>query len=271
MGGLRICKYKKAQTPFFVKRISANIWTIEELCYYICNNFALIDDTLMNEELFSWLETELSLSRCAGVLRQNMAAGTSYRKLASLLLDYTGYCNKEQLRGLFSQADVKNTKPGSKMLKSVGDRLMDNHRYAKAIREYSSILHLRGRDNQTDEFLGSVYHNMGVAYARLFLYDQAAKCFAAAYEKNGEQKSKEQYIAAVAMGGAPIENFISEDEPDVDKKLEELVKEASQDETVKRFQELKAYREEGNTEEYEKALQEFLEEQKQECRKYYTV
>lgn len=271
MGGLRICRYKRAETPFFIKRISANVYTMEELCYYICNNFALIDDTLMNEELFSWLETEMAQGHLAGVLRQNASGGASYRKLASLLLDAVGYCNKEELRKLFSRADVKNAKPGSKMLKSVGDRMLDNHKYVKAIREYNSILQLRNRDTQTDEFLGSVYHNMGVAFARLFLYDQAARCFAAAYNKCGDERSKEQYIAAVSLGGEPIENVIDENEPDISGKLEALVKEAAQDDMVKRLRTLEKYKKEGRTEEYEQALSELLQEQKRECGKYFSV
>ncbi len=271
MGGIRICRQQTAQNPFFIKRISVKIYTVEELCYYVYHNFALIDDTLINEDLFVWLESELGMARCAGILRQNVAGGASYRKLASLLLDLVGYCNKEELRNLFSGIEAQSTKPGSQMLKSIGDRMLENHKYVKAIREYNSILNLRARDNQTDSFLGSVYHNMGVAFARLFLYDQAAKCFAAAYEKNGDEKSREQYIGAVKLGGAPIEEFVDEKEPDVDAKLEALVKEASQDDTVRRFRELQRLKEEGQEEAYQQQLQAFLQEQKKICAKYISV
>lgn len=271
MGGIRICKYKTAVTPFFLKKISVNVYTMEELCYYIYHNFPLMDESLMNEELFGWLETELELPRFAGVLRQNVSGGASYRKLASVLLDLAGYCSKEELRRLFSQMDVQNHKPGSQMIKSMGDRLLENHKYVKAIREYNSILHLRTRDTQTDEFLGSVYHNMGVAYAQLFLYDAAAKCFAAAYEKNQDVRSRDQYIAAVQMGGTPIEQFVDEDTKDVAERLKQLVQEAAEDETVKRLRALRTLKAQGKTEEYEKELQELLQEQKKLCGKYSSV
>ncbi len=271
MGGLRICKYKAASSGFFIKRISVNIYTMEELCYYIYHNFPLIDDSIMNEELFSWLETELALPRFAGIMRQNVAAGASYRKLASVLLDLVNYCSKEELRKLFSQLDVQNTKPGSQMLKSVGDRMLENQKYVKAIREYNSILQLRSRDNQTDEFLGSVYHNMGVAFAQLFLYDHAAKCFAAAYEKNEDSKSKEQYLAAVELGGEPVEQLVGEDSQGTSEKLKALVLEASEDETIKRLRTLRKLQEEGNEEAYQQELQALLQEQKKICEKYISV
>lgn len=271
MGGLRICKYKSASSGFFIRRISVNVYTMEELCYYIYHNFPLIDDSLMNEELFSWMETELSQPRIAGILRQNVAAGASYRKLASVLLDLVSYCSKEELRRLFAQMDMSTTKPGSQMLKTVGDRMLENQKYVKAIREYNSILQLRGRDSQTDEFLGGVYHNMGVAFAQLFLYDQAARCFAAAFHKTADVRSREQYLAAVALGGAPVDTLESEEEPDVGEKLKKLVLEAAQDDTVKRLQTLRKLREEGDEEGYQKQLQEIMQEQKKLCEKYTSL
>ncbi len=37
------------------------IYTIEELCYYICNNLYLIDYTIVNERLCRWVGDELEL------------------------------------------------------------------------------------------------------------------------------------------------------------------------------------------------------------------
>ena len=39
------------------------IYTIEELCYYLCNNLYLIDYTIMNRRLCDWLEDELGLAK----------------------------------------------------------------------------------------------------------------------------------------------------------------------------------------------------------------
>ena len=45
MGSLILCHKKRAKRPFEISRVHMRIYTIEELCYYICNNLYLIDYT----------------------------------------------------------------------------------------------------------------------------------------------------------------------------------------------------------------------------------
>ena len=58
MGNLILCHDRHAAHPYEISRIHCRIFTIEELCYYLCNNLYLIDYTIMNEPLCTWLEEE---------------------------------------------------------------------------------------------------------------------------------------------------------------------------------------------------------------------
>ena len=51
MGNLILCHDRHAAHPYEISRIHCRIFTIEELCYYLCNNLYLIDYTIMNEPL----------------------------------------------------------------------------------------------------------------------------------------------------------------------------------------------------------------------------
>ena len=62
MGSLILCHRKHAVRPYDITRIHRKIYTIEELCYYLCNNLYLIDYTIMNEQLCLWLEEELGIT-----------------------------------------------------------------------------------------------------------------------------------------------------------------------------------------------------------------
>ena len=48
MGNLILCHDRHAAHPYEITRIHCRIFTIEELCYYLCNNLYLIDYTIMN-------------------------------------------------------------------------------------------------------------------------------------------------------------------------------------------------------------------------------
>ena len=63
MGSLILCHKKRAKRPFEISRVHMRIYTIEELCYYICNNLYLIDYTIVNERLCRWVGDELELPK----------------------------------------------------------------------------------------------------------------------------------------------------------------------------------------------------------------
>ena len=65
MGSLILCHKKKAKHPYEISRIHTRISTLEELCYYLCNNLYLIDYTIMNEQLCRWIADELEMQDLA--------------------------------------------------------------------------------------------------------------------------------------------------------------------------------------------------------------
>ena len=68
MSSLILCHKKKAKNAYEIARIHRKIYTIEELCYYLCNHLYLIDYTLMNESLCDWIRDELELSELSDKL-----------------------------------------------------------------------------------------------------------------------------------------------------------------------------------------------------------
>ena len=59
MSGYILCQTKKAQRPYFIENISMNIYSIEELCYYLYHNLYLADHTVFNAT-----GSEMSLNLC---------------------------------------------------------------------------------------------------------------------------------------------------------------------------------------------------------------
>ena len=56
VSGYILCQTKRAKLPYFIENISTNVYSIEELCYYLYHNLYLIDQTIMNEGLCSWIQ-----------------------------------------------------------------------------------------------------------------------------------------------------------------------------------------------------------------------
>ena len=59
MGELFICNEPIAALPYYIEGISWNVYSLEELCYYLENNTYLLENDFMNEELCTWIGKEL--------------------------------------------------------------------------------------------------------------------------------------------------------------------------------------------------------------------
>ena len=69
------------------------------------------------------------------------------------------------------------------------DQLMEKEKYLAAIYAYRKLLESE-EAKETDALLkGNVWHNLGTAYARLFLFEEAAKCYEEAYRLNESRES----------------------------------------------------------------------------------
>lgn len=99
MGNLVLCHDRRAVHPFEITRIHCRIYTIEELCYYLCNNLYLIDYTIMNEQLCGWLEEELGMDRLASELRDLLRLRGSVEKFVITILKASRiYKEQEMIR-----------------------------------------------------------------------------------------------------------------------------------------------------------------------------
>ena len=86
MGNLILCHDRHAAHPYEITRIHCRIFTIEELCYYLCNNLYLIDYTIMNGQLCDWLDEELEMKALASELRDVLRLHGSVEKFVLTIL-----------------------------------------------------------------------------------------------------------------------------------------------------------------------------------------
>ena len=68
MSGLILCT-KKSDVPYRIKESDINIYSIEELAYYLYNNAYFTDNDFFSEDLIQYIEEKLGLKHIAEKLR----------------------------------------------------------------------------------------------------------------------------------------------------------------------------------------------------------
>lgn len=271
MGRVLLCVGRYAENPFYLEAFHRQIYSLEELCYCLFEHAYLLNKEIVNKKLAVWIEEECDCSDLAKELYKFLNTGSSMEAFVLTILEYVGYSSKADIevvrRLLKSNANLPESEKG----KLYADYLLENKRYEKAIVEYKALI---GQETDS-QMRGKLLHNLGVVYARLFLFDQAAKYFEEAYQLNNEEVSKLHYLAAMRMylseqdyillfADKKENYFIS---LELEKKVELLTKQLEQEEQILRLEKIIAMKKSNQSAGYYKTIEELVYELKDEYRK----
>lgn len=196
MGELLLCRESIAAMPFYVEGISVNLYSLEELSYYIANNTYLLEPDFMSEELCTWIDKELKRTDLADRLRDMMREKVKLAAFVELILRETGYCTGQEISSICSAISDMEERSDFECNKIRADRLMERDKLLAAIYEYKRLLGTEDARQEPPEVVGNIWHNLGTAYTRLYLFDGAIECYHMAYSLNQNPESRKEELMA---------------------------------------------------------------------------
>lgn len=205
MSSYILCQTKRAELPYFIENISLNIYSIEELCYYMYHNLYLIDHTIINEGLCSWIEEELELSGLAAKLRPKLGKFACAEDILYPIFKEINYLTYEELKGLNIQIQKLNAEAPALREKQKADSLMENGMYVHAIQVYQEVLKKDSLERIQEGLTERICHNLGCAYSYLFQMEKALEYFRKAYECSRSRSALRVYLTAFGMLRTPAE------------------------------------------------------------------
>ena len=149
--------------------------------------------------------------------------------------------------------------------------MLENKCYYGAVQNYAKIIEGTYDKSLSGLFYARVYHNMGVAHARMFLYKQSVPYFEEAYKIGQHEESLKCLMAAkrLAMGNNIIESDdASDQEAALKSELEKLADNARYSDTYRHLQQIEKLKEEADITEYNDALTGLLDDWKKQYIKY---
>ena len=221
MGELILCKQGVAGIPYYIEQNMVNIYSVEELCYFLLNSPEILEDSLITEELCSWFETELKMKQLAQQLRDFTRQPGALIQQVKLILDSNGFCSKVEKSQIEETLRDMENKSETECKKLRADRNLKNQKYVAAIREYMGLLQMEDMKKADAKLTGNIWNNIGVAYTGMFLYQEAGECFDKAYQYNNNPEclkeaetarrmEQEKADIAVVPEGLEIEAVLTE-------------------------------------------------------------
>lgn len=189
MGELLFCNESIAAMPFYLEGVSINVYSVEELDYYIMNNTFLLERSFMSEELCNWIENQALLPKLANRLRMIISTNGRLSVFVEEILNSTGYCTLQEIKQIHDLLRKLEEKSEFECIKLRADQLMENEKYLSSIFEYNKLLNSEEAKTADSVICGNIYNNLATAYASLFLFETAADLYRKAYSLNHNRKS----------------------------------------------------------------------------------
>jgi len=197
MSKVILCTSKTAETPFTFLNTKVEIYTYEELCFYIFNNTVLISKSVLSDKLFNFIRDELGMEELADKLMGLMNKTAYAQDLLIEILNAGDYYTPEEIKTYAAAWQKYRKLSPLQRAKLKADGYLAYRRYIKAATLYDEILDDIG-DDEVASFLGNVYHNRAVAAANNLDLDDAKKFFLKAYEHNNNPESLKGYFYIIA-------------------------------------------------------------------------
>lgn len=210
MGRLIETVGKYAEHPYYMVQTDTSVYCVEELCFVLCKNTFLLDRGLLDLNLAKWLDEECGLKDLARSLYTLINRNGSPSTFVGMILEYAHYGTEKKRQETEELLRVSADMDASARRKHFADYLVENGRYAQAVSEYEKVLDEIPAMNHV--MRSQLLYNKGVAFARLFSFEEAADAYLAAYQENPDHEeavsayltaqrmrlSEEEYIAFIA-------------------------------------------------------------------------
>lgn len=246
MSGL-LLSGKTTEKPLYVQDMDINLYSMEELCFYLYNNVYMVGPDFFNESLLEFIGAEMGLDGIVKKLKDQIYRNESYINMIKTILESNHYYADREKENIIKVLKELEDKSIGERMKMRADLFIEKGRYESAIRAYKILLG-KNYNIKDNKLIGSIWNNMGVIYAKMFLYEDALNCFKLAYDLYKKQEFLDNLICnSIIMvnlsegENSTIEDLktqyeISEDDIEKYKKAIELAEQAVMDEPEARME-----------------------------------
>lgn len=198
MARVILCDTKTATTSYVFPNTKIEVFSYEELCYYIYNNIALISEEYVGKKMFDWIEKEIEMPELALKLRVvKDKENTDLTDLLTTILTHKEFYTIPEVKEFILQIERMKGLTPPQFRKKQADGFLRYRKYVKAASIYDEILE-QYPDMKNDKLLGAIYHNRAVALANNFELEAALQSYQKAYELTKNKETIYQYLVLLA-------------------------------------------------------------------------
>lgn len=262
MGKFILCTGMPAKEPYYFSLTGTNVYSIEELGYYLYHNIYTIQMEDFSDKLFDWMQYDLNMEEFADKCRDIREKSDDIKDIVVSILCATDYFTKLELERLIKTIDKLNGLSQIERQKIKADNYLKYEDYENAIIEYEGIVAAKESSNFPAEAFGNILHNLAVAHIQVKAFERAKEELKRAYELNHNEETKKEFFFLLKLQKQEKEflkeilnyNLSPEEVQEYLGELEGVMQEAEESSEYKKILNLPKLKEAGKVGEYYYAI-----------------
>ncbi|MBR5931588.1 MAG: hypothetical protein IKZ95_06120 [Lachnospiraceae bacterium] len=178
---LQVCG-RQSNNPYYIKAIDQNVYSLEEINYFIYNHINLVYRDFFSDTLFEYIDIELGHKELAKKLRELADYDASIQDFIKCILNESYYYSGHELSRIANAVMNIDNMTEAERIKIEGDAYYKAGRLEAALNVYFDLLNNMDTNVMPEAFYGRVAYAIGVIYAKMFMSRNANSYFARAYE-----------------------------------------------------------------------------------------
>jgi Tfp pilus assembly protein PilF len=205
---------KKSDNPYRISDADINIYSIEELAYYLYNNAYFVDESFFDESLVEYIEKELKLTKVAQKLKYAMGQNRNFVELVMIIVNSSMYYNESEMKSFEKELKNISAKDMMERMKARADMLLENGKLGSAKKTYMDILNNNVYKKPEQEFYADVHLGLGRILCRMYYFEEALEEFNKAYELKESDDILQKIICAKLLQG-----YLNEEDVDLSQEI----------------------------------------------------
>ncbi len=194
MGKFILCAGVLAREPYCFSLTNTNVYSLEELGYYLYHNINAVTMETFDQKFFQWVDMELKRPDLAEKWMDIKNRSQDIKDITVSILCATDYFTKLEIESFIKTVDQINDMPLINRQKLKADMRLRYQDYDQALKGYRAVISSEQAQELSAKDYGNVLHNMAVIHVKMKLFEQAQREFLQAYSLNENEESLREYF-----------------------------------------------------------------------------
>lgn len=204
MGRYLLCEGNNKK-PYLIRELDLRLYSPEELCYYINQNIAILDNDFLNEELYSYIEEVCEMPDTVRRMRQVAGQGKNTLDALYLFLKDVCYYNDGECNLFLQKLRKREKMPADQIRLQKAALFTEKGRYEEALKQYERILQARPAHTKEVRIYTDLYEYAGCLAMQMGQFHRGMQLFRQGWLFSGSEELGKKMCFAC---------FLAEEEPE---------------------------------------------------------